>query len=222
MFSQLNLKPKSLHWQGVNFLSNFRIKVGLCAESPRPRLSTVLHTFSSQLKLHPSGGDVDHLRGPSLTEPASAPRSGQLTHPILQVLCPDVAVEAGRRREPLPTLWAAQRQRVAARGRRGRRHVRGGGCVLGDMSLTVSFEERHPAEPATALLTLRPHPPPLLLHKHRKRQQLFTQKQRSEYRKLLSPFNILLNELNAWTQIQSHFLCIRIIKWVDFQSTRWC
>lgn len=34
MFSQLNLKLKSLHWQGVNFLSNFRIKVGLCAVVP--------------------------------------------------------------------------------------------------------------------------------------------------------------------------------------------
>lgn len=72
------------------------------------------------------------------------------------MLGPDVAVEAGVGGEPLATLGAAQRRGGA--GRRRRRRVGAGG-----VRLAVSLQERHPTEPPTALLALRPHPPPLLL-----------------------------------------------------------
>lgn len=81
------------------------------------------------------------------------------------VLGPDVAVEAGRGGEPLAALRTAQRQGGAAGWRRGGRRVDGG--TLGDVSLTMSLEERHPTEPPTALLALGPNPPSLLLRKHR-------------------------------------------------------
>lgn len=71
---------------------------------------------------------------------------------LLQVLGADVAVEAGRRGEPLSTLRAAERQHVGTGGgRRGRICRR---SALSVVRLAVSFEERHAAEPATALLTL--------------------------------------------------------------------
>lgn len=87
---------------------------------------------------------------------------------LLQVLGADVAVEAGGRGEPLAALRAAQRQRVATGGRRGVLADGGAsaGAALDVVRLAVSFEERHAAEPATALLALGPHPPPLLLRTH--------------------------------------------------------
>lgn len=92
----------------------------------------------------------------------SAPSSDRVTRSRSgSVLGPDVAVEAGRRGEPLAALRTAQGHGGAAGRRRGRRRVGGALC---DVSLPVGLEEGHPTEPPTALLALGPNPPPLLLH----------------------------------------------------------
>lgn len=83
--------------------------------------------------------------------------------PVPGVLGPDVAAEAGHRGELPPALRTAWRRIRGGPFRWRERGRRVGGGVLCDVSLTVSLQERHPAEPPTALLALRPHPPPLLL-----------------------------------------------------------
>lgn len=93
----------------------------------------------------------------------SGPRSGL----VAVMLSPDVAVETRRRGEPFAAVGAAE-WRGSSGGRRRRRRC---GGVSGAVSLAVSLQEGYPAEPAAALLALRPNPPPLPL-KDRKRCQL--------------------------------------------------
>ena len=99
-----------------------------------------------------------------------------------RVLVLDMGLQASGRGEVLPALGApqdGQRRRrplffAARRGggglARGGREGGGGGGVCG-VRLPVRLEQRGAAEPPAALVTLQPHPPPLLEEGERDREK---------------------------------------------------
>lgn len=204
MFSQLDLKLKSLHWQGVNFLSDFRIKVGLCAELSPP-VWAPFFTPSAR-----SSNSI--LRGAMLTSSEN---------PVCRNQCLLPGQDSWRTPSSRCCVRTWLWRRVAEENLFPHCEQRSANVVLlggeeGDgvsvaAAAVAAFSETWVwrwALRRDIRLNLRPHSSHsdhtlrlFFCTKHRKRQQLFTHNQRSEYRKILSRFNILLHEFSEMLEL---------------------